>query len=304
MRSILLKLFILGVLVSSGRATSLNDFCPVTPEEPIEIGITRNYQGREIGFCCKRCLRKFNQDPEAYLINLEPPNQHASISEHQRPSPSIQPVPHPQHQSIEQPHNHSAAEPHAHLDEVTHHDPEPHSPIPDSPRAKSTTPEPENGHNHATDRGSTDTSTGQSLGQFLGKFHVLLVHLPIGLLSFAVIFELIGWWKRISLWSTVSRFNFVAGAVSAILAASLGWLAAANANYPEDLQSNLQWHRWLGITTASLGAIGLMLIYWERRTALRKPRLYWLVLALITIALPLAAHFGGSLIYGPDYLFG
>jgi len=159
-------------------------------------------------------------------------------------------------------------------------------------------------HDHATDHGEPQSSWMSKLETLLGKLHVLVVHLPIGLLTFAAFFEFIGWWRKAAIWSTVSRFNYVAGALAALVAAPLGWLAASQANFPDNLQSVLFWHRWLGVSTAAVGVIGLVVLFIEHRRGQQTPAVYRAVLATIALAVPLTAHFGGSLIYGPNYLFG
>jgi len=44
--------------------------CPVTTDEAVEPGITVEYEGKTIGFCCKNCKRKFLKSPETYLASL------------------------------------------------------------------------------------------------------------------------------------------------------------------------------------------------------------------------------------------
>ncbi len=61
----------------------INQTCPVTPEESVDPRFTTVYQGQLVGFCCRRCLTKFNASPGAYLANLPeggtgPALQHAN----------------------------------------------------------------------------------------------------------------------------------------------------------------------------------------------------------------------------------
>jgi YHS domain-containing protein len=46
-----------------------NTVCPVSGEE-IDSDITATYKGKTYAFCCKRCLKKFNDDPEKYTSKL------------------------------------------------------------------------------------------------------------------------------------------------------------------------------------------------------------------------------------------
>lgn len=46
--------------------------CVVSGEELGEMGkpVTLIYQGQEMKFCCKNCVKKFKKDPEKYLKKL------------------------------------------------------------------------------------------------------------------------------------------------------------------------------------------------------------------------------------------
>ncbi len=47
-----------------------NEMCPVMQEEKADPAITVSYKGRTIAFCCDKCVRKFNADPEKYVARL------------------------------------------------------------------------------------------------------------------------------------------------------------------------------------------------------------------------------------------
>lgn len=46
-----------------------NTVCPVSGEE-IEGDYTVEHKGKTYAVCCKRCLKKFEKDPEKYIKNL------------------------------------------------------------------------------------------------------------------------------------------------------------------------------------------------------------------------------------------
>ncbi len=48
----------------------INEWCPVMTEEKADPGITTEYKGKTIAFCCDRCLAKFQVDPEKYVGRL------------------------------------------------------------------------------------------------------------------------------------------------------------------------------------------------------------------------------------------
>jgi len=71
----ILGLSFAGVVVAqtpqAAAATVLtNTMCPVLSDEAVDPGIYVDYRGKRVYFCCKRCQRKFIEDPEQYAANL------------------------------------------------------------------------------------------------------------------------------------------------------------------------------------------------------------------------------------------
>jgi mono/diheme cytochrome c family protein len=136
--------------------------------------------------------------------------------------------------------------------------------------------------------------------RFVGRFHPLVVHLPIGfllLIAFAETLTLFPRWKsRIDpalalLWPVL--------AVSAVVAFGLGLLLAHDGGYPAKLVSM---HRRL--TLAAVLAIALNLALWARVEQGRLPRIVYRGVLLAALGLlSVGAHFGGSLSRGENYLF-
>jgi uncharacterized membrane protein/YHS domain-containing protein len=163
----------------------------------------------------------------------------------------------------------------------------------------------ESGHDHATDhQADADAPASSRLLVLVGKLHVLVVHLPIALLPLAGIFELIGMKYNSKPWQFSARLNFIFGAMAALTAASFGWIAAGQSSYMGELAEVLEIHRWLGVFVASLSLLGLLGL-WVSRGRLKKTgiTLYRIALFTLLIVVPITAHFGGSMIYGTDYLF-
>ena len=81
-----------------------------------------------------------------------------------------------------------------------------------------------------------------------GRFHPLLVHLPIGLIVLLAFLELLACWPRLK------KANASAGAILAlavpasIVTAVCGWLLSLGGGYDDRL---LQWHKWTGIAVAA-----------------------------------------------------
>lgn len=125
-------------------------------------------------------------------------------------------------------------------------------------------------------------------GLFLGRFHPLIVHLPIGFLLLAALLE---WWPGEKARPAIS-FAWVLGALSAVAAAFAGWLLAGESGGGD----TLFWHKWLGISVAVLAVLGVFLT--KKGGGLAKG--YGI---LVAIMLSVAGHQGGNLTHGETYLF-
>ncbi|GAB6283381.1 MAG: hypothetical protein STSR0008_21460 [Ignavibacterium sp.] len=54
----------------SSEMKAWNTVCPVTGEEVDPSVETVEYNGKDYGFCCSRCVSKFNKDPKKYSASL------------------------------------------------------------------------------------------------------------------------------------------------------------------------------------------------------------------------------------------
>lgn len=139
--------------------------------------------------------------------------------------------------------------------------------------------------------------------QIFGRFHPLIVHLPIGILFLAALFEILSYFKKYrSLRQAVGPALFL-GAISAVLAAASGYVLAQEGGYDDRL---LSIHRNSGIATAVFACIlavirKSVITYFDNKETRKMIRIL-LFVPLIAL-LSLAGHLGGSLTHGEDYLF-
>ena len=130
--------------------------------------------------------------------------------------------------------------------------------------------------------------------KYAGKFHVMVLHFPIAFLLGAALVQ----------WFVVFRGTgqpVVAvmlwfGTLGAVAAAALGWMYAYDSVYFGESEDILFWHRWLGTSTATLAVIVLLL-----RNKLG-PKGLAVALTVSAGLVGIAAHYGASLVYGPDFL--
>jgi uncharacterized membrane protein len=157
------------------------------------------------------------------------------------------------------------------------------------------------GHGSTTSEESTTTNAPEDEGpsfiyrltKFSGKFHLLAIHFPIALLLVAAMVQ---WYYFFSgKGETTVAITLWIGAIGAVFAALLGWAYAYDSVYFGDSEQLLFWHRWLGTSTAVVAIL----------VALLRKKLGKLGLTIaITVAAALvgvAAHYGGSLVYGADF---
>ena len=130
------------------------------------------------------------------------------------------------------------------------------------------------------------------LSSFIGRLHPLVVHLPIGFLVLALLFELPIINKRANAVSLIWFFALFFSIVSAIL----GFLLAQNGHYIEE---QLSLHRWSGVVLIGLTALGWMShsTYFKLPPLIRKINNLFVVIVLIFVG-----HYGGILTHGQNYL--
>lgn len=135
---------------------------------------------------------------------------------------------------------------------------------------------------------------------FFGRFHPIILHLPIGFLLLAFLLEILSRIERFRAYRPAVGLALFLGAASALVAAALGYMLAQGGGYGEEL---LGLHQWLGIATVVF-AIGAYILYLQRNKQENSTldKAYVSTLSVMVLVLMGAGHFGGSLTHGSDYL--
>jgi len=128
---------------------------------------------------------------------------------------------------------------------------------------------------------------------FFGRFHPLLLHLPIGILVYAYLQWIYDRWKKKND-PTDLTFALVLGSISAVLSAWSGWILAQNGGYDQEL---LEWHKYLGIGTAIGSFLLLGFYYFKARNVILGG-----LFTVFILILGATGHYGGSLTHGKDFL--
>lgn len=133
-------------------------------------------------------------------------------------------------------------------------------------------------------------------GGFVGRFHSLFVHLPIGLLLLAGIFEYLSRKARFQKLNNAVAITLLIGALFAIASAISGWLLANRGAY---IEQSLFLHRWLGISVAVFASL-----CWLIKTKVIKlsAKVFRSLLTIMIIGVFAAGHYGGNMTHGEGYL--
>jgi mono/diheme cytochrome c family protein/uncharacterized membrane protein len=131
---------------------------------------------------------------------------------------------------------------------------------------------------------------------FTGRFHPVLVHLPIGFLLVAALLEVGKRTGKIAASDAVITFVLFLSAAGATLACAAGYLLSLGGGYDEELLSN---HQWQGIGVAVFAWIAWL---FKSGRISAGPALYLPVLGVATLLTFTAGHEGGSLTHGAGYL--
>lgn len=127
---------------------------------------------------------------------------------------------------------------------------------------------------------------------FIGNFHPVLVHLPIGILLVAVLFEFLSRKEKYTSLNSAARISLLVGMISAVLACITGFLLSQADDYDPTLISR---HQWFGIAVALISIVAFYLHKKNYR------HIRW-VMVLMALLIIITGHLGGSITHGSDYL--
>ncbi len=132
-----------------------------------------------------------------------------------------------------------------------------------------------------------------NLAIFVGRFHPLVVHLPIALVMVLALIEGVALVFRRQLPDFWLRLLLVLTAGGSVVAVACGWLLAGGGGYDPGL---LNLHRWLGTAVGGLALVALIVQLTGSTLG------YRVVLGAMLATLGTASHLGGSITHGETYL--
>jgi hypothetical protein len=137
------------------------------------------------------------------------------------------------------------------------------------------------------------SSGSHDLVLFLGRFHPVLVHLPIGGLVLLGILEVLAMFPRFKGVAQNNRLILGLVAAASVTAASLGWMLSQAGGYDPQL---LPLHKWTGFAVAATCTLAWLL------NCRGWPRAYQISLLATLVVLVVASHLGASITHGRDFL--
>lgn len=135
---------------------------------------------------------------------------------------------------------------------------------------------------------------------FAGRLHPLIVHLPIGCLLLAVLFDVLSYTPRYTSLKPAVPLTLLAGFAAAVMACIFGCLLSLGGDY--ELRT-LSRHRFAGIVLAIVAGVLWWLSTERAKRSFRLPGKAFTVLLIGLVGLvAYTGHQGGNLTHGNDYL--
>ena len=128
--------------------------------------------------------------------------------------------------------------------------------------------------------------------EFIGRFHPILVHLPIGILILAVLFIALSLKEQFSYLKDAIGITLFLGMLSAIASCISGYLLSQSESYDPGLIFK---HQGFAIALAATSIVLYVLHLKQKQTT-------WIA-GLMAVLLLITGHLGGSITHGADFLF-
>lgn len=129
----------------------------------------------------------------------------------------------------------------------------------------------------------------------LGRFHPVLLHLPIGALMITFFLELMGRIRKNDVRASVT-YGLAFSAFFAVISGILGYFLSLEGGYEGE---TLDTHLWLGIGTAVLTCFLFLLIKLDKKWS---GMIFFPVFLITLVTVSVTGHYGSMLTHGDDFL--
>jgi len=138
------------------------------------------------------------------------------------------------------------------------------------------------------------------IAAFSGQLHPLIVHLPIGFLILALLFELLSYFKKYEFLKSSVSITLLLGFVAAVLACIFGYILSLSGDYDYRELNN---HKISGIALALGTGLLFLLVSDPVKKLFEIKRSVFTGLCIFIVALvSYTGHQGGRLTHGSEYL--
>ena len=135
---------------------------------------------------------------------------------------------------------------------------------------------------------------------FSGRLHPLIVHLPIGFILLAALFDLLSYTKKYRYLKQSVPLILLIGFIAAVLACIFGYVLSLSGDYDTE---TLTHHKISGITLAAIcGLLYISSTPLLKKTLGMADKLFSLLLLGLIALMSYSGHQGASLTHGNDYL--
>ncbi len=132
---------------------------------------------------------------------------------------------------------------------------------------------------------------------FIGRFHPVILHLPIGIFLFVFLLEIISRLKKTDDYRVSINLGLLSGFVISIGTCITGYILAETGDYQGELVDQ---HKYLAIAmTIASGA----LYFLQKKQGPEKSKLYFPSFCLVIVLLTITGHQGGSITHGDGFLW-
>ena len=142
-----------------------------------------------------------------------------------------------------------------------------------------------------------DGDEGPAWLSFVGRFHIVVLHLPFGCLLLVPVLEWLG--RSSPAIKSAVMPVLLLGTISAVLAASLGLSLAYSEGYSGSVVEN---HMWMGVAASCSAILALVALDLIDVIPAISRIAYPLTMVTCLLALIVGGHLGGTLVQGPGYL--
>ncbi|NCU05112.1 MAG: hypothetical protein GXC73_14120 [Chitinophagaceae bacterium] len=131
-----------------------------------------------------------------------------------------------------------------------------------------------------------------TVSEFIGRFHPVLVHLPIGILLIAAVFYVLSLREQYKALQQATSIALLLGMLSAVGSSISGYLLSISGDYEAEMVST---HKWMGFAVAAVAIVSYF-FHTRKNNAVK-----WTI-GLMTLLIFITGHSGGSITHGADYL--